>query len=71
MDNFQHDYYSRISSQMSDELGGRFQSVCRTCGEEEFSERYEDANDFFANHAEDGHDVQVVNLAERDAIELE
>jgi hypothetical protein len=56
---------------MSDELGGSFQSVCRTCEEEVFSERYEDANDFFDDHAEDGHDVQVVNLDERDALELE
>lgn len=56
---------------MSDGIDGSFQAVCRTCGEEFFSEVYEEANDFFDDHAESSHDVEVVNLAERDAIDVE
>lgn len=49
----------------------KFQSVCRSCSDEAFWATHEGANEYFEEHATNGHDVVIVNTEERDPIELE
>lgn len=54
---------------MDDE--GRFQTVCWTCSTGHVYEEYEASNTFFREHADEGHEVETVNLEEREPLSLE
>ena len=47
---------------------GRFHTVCHTCAEEHFSDEYGDYQTFFKKHADNGHDVEMQNLAPGDGL---
>jgi hypothetical protein len=54
---------------MAEESG--FHSVCYTCSVEHYAASYPEAADFFAEHADEGHEVETVNLDNRESLSLE
>jgi hypothetical protein len=42
--------------------GRGFHAVCYTCRAEQYSASYTEASGFFNEHADEGHEVELVNL---------
>lgn len=51
-------------------MKGDFLTVCHSCGDEHRTDTFNEANEFYLDHHEQGHTVETLNLAAMECDDL-